>query len=65
MIREVLSHYHLPMLSSAGLLLFFGLFAAWVIWVFRRGRADIYRAVSELPFNEPSQPKSAMRRSVP
>jgi cbb3-type cytochrome oxidase subunit 3 len=49
MIREVLSHFHLPFLSCIGLLLFMGVFIGALMWVFRRGSKELYTAMSDLP----------------
>jgi cbb3-type cytochrome oxidase subunit 3 len=50
-IREVLSHFHLPLLSCVGLLLFMGVFVGALLWVFRRGSGEFYRKLSDLPLD--------------
>jgi hypothetical protein len=46
---EVLSHFHLPVLSCLGLLLFFGVFVGMLFWIFRKGSDEFYQALSDLP----------------
>ena len=52
MIQKVLSHYHLPELTCVGLVLFMLVFVAALIWVFRRGSADVYSGLEKLPLQE-------------
>jgi cbb3-type cytochrome oxidase subunit 3 len=52
MISQVLSHYHLPMLACAGLLLFLAVFLGAGLWVFRKGSGEVYRETQNLPFDE-------------
>ena len=49
MIREVLSHYHLPLLSCVGLLLFLAVFGGVCFWVFRRGSHRYYETAAMMP----------------
>ncbi|MFL5814928.1 MAG: cbb3-type cytochrome c oxidase subunit 3 [Bdellovibrionia bacterium] len=50
-IREVLSHFHLPLLSCFGLLLFMGVFTGALMWVFRKGSGEFYAKLSDLPLD--------------
>lgn len=50
-IREVLSHFHLPFLSCIGLLLFMGVFLGALLWVFRKGSGQFYGKMSDLPLD--------------
>lgn len=52
MMREVLSHYDLPILSCIGLLLFLGVFCGALIWVFRKGSSDFYAKLKNLPLQD-------------
>lgn len=51
-IKDVLAHYDLPLLSCVGLLLFMAVFAAALFWVFREGSRDFYSKMSQLPFQD-------------
>lgn len=50
-IREVLSHFHLPLLSCFGLLLFMGVFTGALMWVCRKGSGEFYKKLSDLPLD--------------
>lgn len=52
MIREVLSHYHLPVLSGIGLLLFMAVFCGALAWVFRKGSTGFYASMQAMPFED-------------
>ncbi len=52
MIREVLSHFHLPLLSCVGLLIFFAVFLSALLWVFRRSGREMYQHLENLPLQE-------------
>jgi cbb3-type cytochrome oxidase subunit 3 len=54
-IRDVLSHFHLPLLSCVGLLLFMGVFIGALMWVFRRGSKEFYQKLSDLPLDRVQQ----------
>jgi hypothetical protein len=47
----VLSHFHLPILSCLGLLLFMSVFVGALIWIFRRGSGEFYQKLSDLPLD--------------
>lgn len=49
MIQQVLSRYDLPLLSVAGLLLFFGVFTGVLLWTLRRGSREFYAGLESLP----------------
>lgn len=49
---EVLSMFHMPWLTSLGLLIFFSLFVGMLVWVTRPGRQPLYEHLSRLPFSE-------------
>lgn len=55
MIQQVLSHYSLPLLSCAGLLIFMGVFAAAVLWSGRRSSRALYRNLETLPLRDEDQ----------
>lgn len=48
---EVLSRFHMPWLSCIALLLFMAVFIGAAIWIHRRGSKEIYRRMSDLPFD--------------
>ena len=52
MIQKVLSHYHLPELTCAGLILFMLVFAAALAWVFRKGSSDVYAELEQIPLDD-------------
>ena len=52
--QQVLSKFHLPILSCIGLLLFVGVFSGVVLWVFRKGSSESYQKMSSLPISEES-----------
>jgi len=52
MIRETLSHFHLPLLTCLGLLIFMTVFFGSLYWVFHRKNRDLYRYIEKLPFSE-------------
>ncbi len=49
MMREVLSHFHLPGMTCLALLLFFGVFSGMLFWVFRKQRKPFYEYMENLP----------------
>jgi cbb3-type cytochrome oxidase subunit 3 len=53
MIKQYLiTHYKHTDLSSFGLILFFTVFTALLIWVYRNERAPFYDRIAGLPFDE-------------
>lgn len=52
MIREVLKHYHLPLLTSFGMLLFLAVFAGALYWVYRKDRKEGYEALGMIPLDD-------------
>ncbi|MGZ3696761.1 MAG: CcoQ/FixQ family Cbb3-type cytochrome c oxidase assembly chaperone [Bdellovibrionota bacterium] len=59
MIQRVLSHYHLPLLTCLGLLLFMGVFIGALLWVYRKESADVYQALADLPLELPVKKESS------
>ncbi|MFO1519830.1 MAG: cbb3-type cytochrome c oxidase subunit 3 [bacterium] len=52
MIKDALSHFHLPFLTCIALLIFFTFFAGMLVWIFRRGSGNFYQRIEQLPLNE-------------
>ena len=52
MIQKVLSHYHLPALTCAGLIVFMVVFSAALAWVFRKGSSDVYAGLERIPLDD-------------
>jgi hypothetical protein len=52
MIQKVLSNYHLPELTCAGLILFMMVFVSALVWVFRRGSSKVYAELEQLPLQD-------------
>ena len=52
MMQQVLSHYHLPILACAGLILFMMVFVGALLWVSRTGSSLQYHELSQLPLGE-------------
>ncbi len=52
MIREVLSHFHLPFLTCIGLFLFLTVFVSCVFWVCRKSGKKFYQYMETLPLQE-------------
>lgn len=56
MIREFLRNCPYVDLAVAGQLIFFCLFLAALVWVFRNGSKDFYDKLSQLPLEEKGHP---------
>jgi cbb3-type cytochrome oxidase subunit 3 len=52
MIREALAHLHWSWLPVISMLLFSAVFVGVLLWSYRRGSAEIYKEMSQLPLNE-------------
>ena len=52
MIQKVLAHYRFTQLTCVGLVLFFAVFIAALGWVFRKGSANFYEQLSQLPLQD-------------
>lgn len=48
----VLSNFSYPLLTSMALCLFFGLFLAAFIWVFRRKSSGFYGEIAQYPLHD-------------
>ncbi len=52
MIKEVLSHFHLPILTCIALLIFFTLFCGMLFWISRKPNRKLYKTMQQLPLSE-------------
>ncbi len=50
--KEVLSHFHLPLLSCLGLVIFMGVFLGAVFWVNRKGSDSFYQSLGTMPLKD-------------
>ena len=49
MMREVLSHFHLPWLSCVALIIFLSIFVSMLLWVFRKDGKVVYQYIEKIP----------------
>lgn len=49
MLSQVASRFPLPWLTVVGLLIFFTVFVGVLVWVFRRGSAELYQQMAQAP----------------
>lgn len=54
MMSRTLSQFHLPWLTCIGLALFFTVFLGALLWVYRRGSAQVYESASRIPLDAES-----------
>jgi cbb3-type cytochrome oxidase subunit 3 len=60
-LSQMAAQTFIPWLSSLGLLIFLSVFIGALIWVYRRGSAEVYQGLSRLPLESEPKPRHEVR----